>query len=103
MSCANTRPWTKTEKGAAAVFVVSMIADGLSTKRMLKNQNNHETNFLLGEYPTDKEVGIYFGSTSLLILLGLDQFVYDKNWRTGILIGLTGIEFGAAYHNSTLY
>ena len=101
--CAHTRKWKTSEKVAAGIFISSMILDGYTSHKMLQNPNNHETNFILGDHPSDKKIGIYFGTTTLLYLAALDQWVDDHEWRMIWLMGGSLLECGVSWRNNQLY
>ena len=67
-ACASPRAWTKQEKTAAGFFIVAHSANAFTTSRLENNGNYEKFNFIIGEHPSDTEVGIYFSITAGLAL-----------------------------------
>ena len=97
-SCASPRPWTKREKAAAGFFVLGHTADAITTERML-DRGHYETNDILGKYPSDTEIAIYFPVTGLI---GLGVAHWWPEAREWILWSGGTLGAGLAIHNEGL-
>ena len=97
-SCATPRPWTKGEKISAYYFCVAHFADAYTTNQMLDN-GYHENNPVLGEYPSDSKVTIYFSLTGAAALV-LGHFWPEL--RKPLFIGYGTLNAGCAIYNSQL-
>lgn len=94
-SCASPRPWTKREKIAAGFFLLGHSADALTTSQ-LNDNGNYEKNPILGKYPSDAKVGVYFSLTGGGII-ALCHFYPDL--REPLLYGSGILGFRFAIHN----
>ena len=99
-SCAAPRPWTKQEKISAGFFCVAYFADYYTTNKMLNNPANWEENPILGEYPSDSTVTVYFSLTAIgALIVGH----YWPDARKPLFLGYGTLNAGLAAHNTTLY
>jgi len=84
----NPRPWTRKEKTAAGFFAVAHVANAFSTKAISDSPYCYESNFIMGEDPSDKKIVGYFSITGA-IALGIAHFY--PNTRVPLLMGYGGI------------
>jgi len=64
------RPWTKREKIAATFFIVAHTANAYSTEKHQDHSNlYYETNPIMGNHPSDTEIGLYFSITGIGTLI----------------------------------
>ncbi len=98
INCAGPRSWTKQEKNAASFYLLAHSADAFTTSQLI-HKGNYELNPILGKYPSDTEIGIYFSLTTLGILT-LSHFY--PNFRKPILYGYGGLNAGLAIYNYKL-
>ena len=98
-ACASPRPWIKQEKIAAGYFLLGHSADALSTEKMLDNPNNYENNPILGKYPSDSKVIIYFSLTAIAALT--ISHWYPK-LRKPLLISYGSLNISLAIYNARL-
>jgi len=99
-SCASPRSWTKQEKRAAGYFCIAHFADYYTTSKMLNDPANWEENPILGQYPSDSTVTIYFSFTAIAAL-AIGHFWPDA--RKPLFLGYGTLNAGMAAHNTTLY
>jgi len=97
-SCASPRPWTKQEKVAAGFFLLGHTADALTTSQLTDN-GNYEMNPILGKYPSDSEVGIYF---SLTAISAITLCHFYPSLRQPLLFGYGMTNFSLAVYNEQL-
>lgn len=97
--CATPRPWTKTEKAVAGLFLLGKAADLYTTERALDDPNNYEINPILDKHPTDTGLMIYFPA-SAFITLGISHYI--PGLRTPLLSFFAGVNFTLAWHNDGL-
>lgn len=97
-SCATPRPWTKGEKTAAYFFIAAHFADGYTTSQSLDN-GNYEMNPILGKYPSDSELVVYFSVTGAIALV-LSH--YKPSLRKPLLYGYGSVNTAFAIHNHQL-
>lgn len=95
-SCAS---WTKQEKVAAGFFLAAHTANAYSTETMLDNPNNWEKNPILGKYPSDEKVVMYFSITGGLGLLVAHIWKDARQW---LLWGYGGANVYWTVHDSKL-
>jgi len=98
VACASPRPWTKQEKVAAGFFLLAHSADAITTSQLTDN-GNYETNPILGKYPSDAKIGVYFSLTAIGALV-VSHFKPDL--RKPFLYGYGSINSICAIHNYTI-
>lgn len=89
--------WTKKDTTYQAVFLTLMAADWLQTKEIARNPNYYERNPILGKYPSQNEVDIYFLSTAI-VHAGIAYYLPKKYRRYWQYIFI-GIQAGCVGHN----
>lgn len=98
--------WSKTDTAWQTVFISLAVVDWAQTRWMAKQnwewdgEYHHETNFILGDYPSSKDVDIYMPTAMLahtLVAMALEPeaeiFGYKINPRRiwqGVWIGIEG-------------
>ena len=97
-SCASPRSWTRQEKVAAGFFLLAHSADAITTSQ-LTDHGNYETNPILGKYPSDTKVGVYFSLTAIGALI-VSHF--NPDLRKPLLYGYGTLNTGLAIHNYTI-
>lgn len=98
ISCATPRSWTKEEKTAVGFFLLAHSADAFTTSQLIDN-GNYELNPILGKYPSDTKIGIYFSLTAIGALT-ISHFY--PNLRKPFLSGYGSLNTGLAIHNHNL-
>jgi hypothetical protein len=93
------RPWTKQEKAAAVFFVVAHAADAYTTERF-RDHGYTERNPILGKYPSDREIGLYFSITGLAALAFAHWY---PKLRIPLLVPYGAVNTGNAIRNRKLY
>ncbi|OEU63371.1 MAG: hypothetical protein BA867_08695 [Desulfobacterales bacterium S5133MH16] len=58
--------WTKRDTAYQATFMALQVMDWLQTKEIARNPRHIELNPILGKYPSQTKVDLYFLSTTLL-------------------------------------
>lgn len=89
--------WTKKDTTYQAVCLTLKAVDWLQTKEIARNPNYYETNPVLGKYPSQNEVDIYFLSTAI-IHTGIAYYLpkeYRRIWQCIFI----GIQAGHVSHN----
>lgn len=94
-SCAS---WSPHEKRLGAAMLTAHLANAYTTERMLDN-GNWEMNPILGQYPSDRRVGVYFSLSGALKL-----FVAHlaPKYRVKILYGFTALNTGFVVYDVNL-
>ena len=96
----NPRPWTKKEKTAAGFFMTAHTANYFSSKAIVHSPYCYESNFIMGQNPSDGKIGFYFSITGAMAL-GIAH--YWPNTRVPLLMGYGGINlFFTVYDYSSI-
>lgn len=93
------KKWTPTEKIMLGASWLATGADFYTSKKALKNPDNHEAYPTIGKHPSDLKLGIMmFVSQSAVTYLSH----FFPKWRKALLGGKTAVNTGCAIHNSKL-
>lgn len=75
-------PWTKEDTARHVGYTVLHVIDWRQTKEIAGDPEHYELNFVLGKYPTQKEVDVWFIGT----WIGMTGAAYllPKEWRKAL-------------------
>ena len=90
--------WSKQEKVAGVFFLAAHTANYYSTQGML-DKSNYELNPVLGKYPSDKKVAVYFSLTGAGALIVAHFWKEARQW---ILWGYGGVNAAWVIHDRGL-
>ena len=91
------RPWTRSEKMAAAFFIAAHTANALTTEAHQNHPDRfYEMNPLMGKHPSDVEIGAYFSLTGVGTLLVTHLY---PELRKPLLIGYGGVNCYWTWHD----
>jgi hypothetical protein len=88
-ACSETypEPWSTTAKVEGALLAGAICADMLSTALALNTGTGHETNFIMGEHPSDKTIAL-FGLGVYVIEMGIAELLpapARESWLAGLI------------------
>ena len=89
--------WTKKDTVYQATFLALEMVDWLQTKEIARNTRYYETNIILGKYPKQNTVDLYFFSTT--ITHSVIAYYLPKEYRRIWQCVFIGIQVGCIVHN----
>lgn len=92
-----TDVWTKKDTTYQAICLTLKAVDWLQTKEIARNPNYYELNPILGKYPSQNEVDLYFASTA--IAHTIIAYYLPKKYRRIWQCVFIGIQAGCVGHN----
>ena len=94
---ANADEWTREDTTYQAALMVLKGIDWLQTKEIVRNSNYYEINPIMGKYPSQNTVDLYFACSAI----GQTVLAYylPKKYRRICQIIFIGNQFGCVWHN----
>lgn len=93
-------PWTKKDTAYHAASTILMAIDWRQTKYIANDDRYYEINPILGKYPSQNEVDLYF-AVSWMAKTGI-AYVLPAKWRRGWQISMISISAICVGHNYSI-
>lgn len=77
-----------------------LVADWIQTRKIIKNKNAYETNYILGESPSRRAVNIYFSLTTITIIK--TSYLLPDKYKKIFLISIISTQASYIKNNLTL-
>jgi hypothetical protein len=101
VSGARASEWNDTDRALAATALALHVADWSQTLHIIKPHNGlHETNPILGPYPSRGDVNAYFVGTALL--MGVVAHALPEH-RRGLLLGYVAVGLVTVARNRIVF
>jgi hypothetical protein len=97
--CSAAEPWKTGDKVLFGSYVVLSAIDGAQTDRGIKSGQYHETNPILGEYPSTARIALTKLVSAGLVYLLADHF---SDSRRTILVVINALQIGIVAHNASI-